>query len=813
MELSFKYGRRRLHKLSVSKFRSDYVPHGRCFYHSAPGTSKPLQFGRELRDGFIKSIRCVNGTNKNLKNPSFTLTMNIDTIFRKSYKRFLRGKKSPFFIEQRLDKTVSEILRMNSYQDVVRQKGLTQNQTDLLRGQLRDLRVKALHTGRIFTITNVSDKPATKEMFASKNGASTSVAAYFADIGQPLQFPELPCVRDEHKHFLPMEKCWVLPNQKVELKKLTADPNVSSIIIKESAVAPDIRMRDILKKSDEISGQNDEFLARMNIERDKQMMRLQGRVLQPPALKFGNKNVQVNQGGWQLRGTRLFDPAVVKSFVVICLDRNMKFEPLKEFIDGLIKKAQDMGMKIPSNYPQIVSIKADEVLSYIDEHKRLNDIKLAICILDSRASSRQRGDIKYHEKDTEVVTQCLNAQTIQKSQRNRGGNDMMFENIVLKLNAKCGGLNNDVVRDNVTTEWFNNRTMFLGMDVNHPPPLSKKEIAMGCVPKKPSVVGAVANAGVHVHAYFMQAKTQDARREAITSANMQEIMRRFLTKFAENKGNLPERIVLYRDGVSESQFAMVEAVFFSGTPISGAANGSLTPLEQKVLLARSSIGEKIQISDNGTILEISFTKTWDVDHDSSSVLNEETLAIKNSFARLRPGYNPKLTVITVQKRHHTRFFREELMSKNTRLHNAKNAEKNIPAGTVVDTGPVGAFQFDFFMASHAGIQGCTKASNYVVLLDENKFSADDLQSLTYALCHVYQRSTKSVSLPAPCYFAHHAATRGKELSEGYLNISDDASSGVSSLSSGSDRRQNLDFDDINKHMTYSDEFGNRALFL
>uniref|UniRef100_A0A915IYV1 Argonaute linker 1 domain-containing protein n=1 Tax=Romanomermis culicivorax TaxID=13658 RepID=A0A915IYV1_ROMCU len=78
MKLSFKYGRITLHKFSVSKFRSDYVPHGRCFYHSAPGTSKPLQFGRELKDGFIKSIRCVNGTNKNLKNPSFTLTMNID---------------------------------------------------------------------------------------------------------------------------------------------------------------------------------------------------------------------------------------------------------------------------------------------------------------------------------------------------------------------------------------------------------------------------------------------------------------------------------------------------------------------------------------------------------------------------------------------------------------------------------------------------------------------------------------------------------------------------------------------------------------
>jgi hypothetical protein len=31
------------------------------------------------------------------------------------------------------------------------------------------------------------------------------------------------------------------------------------------------------------------------------------------------------------------------------------------------------------------------------------------------------------------------------------------------------------------------------------------------------------------------------------------------------------------------------------------------------------------------------------------------------------------------------------------------------------------------------------------------FSADGLQSLSFALCHVYARSTRSVSIPAPVY--------------------------------------------------------------
>jgi eukaryotic translation initiation factor 2C len=38
-----------------------------------------------------------------------------------------------------------------------------------------------------------------------------------------------------------------------------------------------------------------------------------------------------------------------------------------------------------------------------------------------------------------------------------------------------------------------------------------------------------------------------------------------------------------------------------------------------------------------------------------------------------------------------------------------------------------------------------------IIFQENNFSADALQSLSFALCHVYARSTRSVSIPAPVY--------------------------------------------------------------
>ena len=60
-------------------------------------------------------------------------------------------------------------------------------------------------------------------------------------------------------------------------------------------------------------------------------------------------------------------------------------------------------------------------------------------------------------------------------------------------------------------------------------------------------------------------------------------------------------------------------------------------------------------------------------------------------------------------------------------------------------------EFDFYLQSHAGLLGTSRPAHYNVLYDENNFKPDDLQSIAFALCHVYARSTRSVSIPAPVY--------------------------------------------------------------
>ena len=59
------------------------------------------------------------------------------------------------------------------------------------------------------------------------------------------------------------------------------------------------------------------------------------------------------------------------------------------------------------------------------------------------------------------------------------------------------------------------------------------------------------------------------------------------------------------------------------------------------------------------------------------------------------------------------------------------------------------------------LQGTTRPTGYHLLFDDNKLSSDELQKLSFYLCHLYTRCERSVSYPAPTYYAHLAAFRAR----------------------------------------------------
>ncbi|TFK75842.1 argonaute-like protein [Pluteus cervinus] len=133
------------------------------------------------------------------------------------------------------------------------------------------------------------------------------------------------------------------------------------------------------------------------------------------------------------------------------------------------------------------------------------------------------------------------------------------------------------------------------------------------------------------------------------------------------------------------------------------------------------------------------------------VLDKELASLKEACREL--NIDAKITFVVVGKRHHIRFFPV----------NPKDADRsgNCPAGTVIDREITHPTEFDFYLQSHGGLLGTSKPAHYSVLHDENNFSSDAIQRVSFNLCHVYARSTRSVSIPAPVYYADIVCSRAK----------------------------------------------------
>ncbi|XP_076547410.1 argonaute 2 isoform X2 [Osmia lignaria lignaria] len=142
------------------------------------------------------------------------------------------------------------------------------------------------------------------------------------------------------------------------------------------------------------------------------------------------------------------------------------------------------------------------------------------------------------------------------------------------------------------------------------------------------------------------------------------------------------------------------------------------------------------------------------------VMHFELSAIKRAIAKLEGSTEHKIpiTFLVVQKRHHIRLFPTD--------NNCDQKNFNVLAGTIVDTEITHPTQVDFYLVSHASIQGTARPTKYRCICNENDLSEDEIEQLTYYLCHMFARCTRSVSYPAPTYYAHLAAARARALIHG-----------------------------------------------
>ena len=138
-----------------------------------------------------------------------------------------------------------------------------------------------------------------------------------------------------------------------------------------------------------------------------------------------------------------------------------------------------------------------------------------------------------------------------------------------------------------------------------------------------------------------------------------------------------------------------------------------------------------------------------------AVLRDELPQIREAVAL--QGFTEdavKIAVVICTKGHNTRLVAQE---------GPTGEMMNVCSGLVVDSVITSPNLNEFYLNSHAAIQGTSKPCRYTLLYDQVGFKMAELQLLTYWTTFLYSRCDRAVSYATPAYYAHWASKRGKDL--------------------------------------------------
>lgn len=592
----------------------------------------------------------------------------------------------------------------------VRLRPLSDADSVKVKKALRGVKVEVTHRGNVrrkYRISGLSSQPTRELIFpVDEQMNMKSVIEYFQEVyGYTIQYPHLPCLQvgnQKKVNYLPMEACKIVQGQRYT-RRLN-EKQIASLL-KVTCRRPSEQEADILQTVHQNGYNQDPHAQEFGICIDEKLATVEARVLPAPWLKYndtGKEKQHLPQlGQWNMINKKVINGSTVNYWACINFSRSVQESAARGFCRQLVQMCQVSGMEFnPEPVIPIYSARPEQV-------------KKALRHVYNASANKLEG------KELELVIAILpdNNGSLYGDLKRICETDLglisqccltkyvlkvsrqYLANLSLKINVKMGG-RNTVLLDALSLRIpmvSDIPTIIFGADVTHP---ERGEDS------SPSIAAVVA------------------------SQDWPEV-----TKYAGMVSAQAHRQEIIQDLFKTWQ-----------DPQSGTVNGGM--IRELLLAFKRATGQKP--------LRIIFYRDGVSDGQFYHVLLYELDAIRKACASLEPGYQPPVTFVVVQKRNHTRLFPNN--------HNDKKSTDksgNILPGTVVDSKICHPTDFDFYLCSHAGIQGTSRPAHYHVLWDENNFTADEIQSLTNNLCYTYARCTRSVSVVPPAYYAHLAAYRAR----------------------------------------------------
>ncbi|KAH9850924.1 Piwi-domain-containing protein [Lenzites betulinus] len=374
----------------------------------------------------------------------------------------------------------------------------------------------------------------------------------------------------KHAVFLPAEICEIVRGQAYRGK---LDGQQTSSMIRYACNAPDVNGNAIVNEGFEklgLRGGAASTLGSFGVTVSPQMTVVPSRVLPSPGISYSVGNPRIQNASWNIVNIKLQAGGTIGSWAVLLVqDGRTGIEFAGEddpqlilFLRTFLAKCNSSGIVGADKPPKILSVQLPPSQGDENRAAALDKIRLTFRNNLNRSAKPSfvlvllSGIDKYIYPGIKKMCDIdLGLQTVHmllpKARESGNRQDQYFSNVVLKVNAKLGGMNH--LLDSSSMKWLTEKkTMIMGIDVTHPGPKS--------LPGSPSIAAVVAS----IDDNFVQFPASMTLQKPDWNKESKEMVEKLtqmtierLQVYQKKNKRLPDRVFVYRDGVSEGQYHLV----------------------------------------------------------------------------------------------------------------------------------------------------------------------------------------------------------------------------------------------------------------
>jgi len=265
-------------------------------------------------------------------------------------------------------------------------------------------------------------------------------------------------------------------------------------------------------------------------------VKLEGRLLNPEKLIAG-KNFQFtvnSKADWgkEITNNHMLTAVDLKKWSVVYVQKNEAV--VQNFVSLMIKLSPKMGMKVAQ--PELSQLANDRTETYL---KAIRDnvnpsMQLVVAIMPTPRDDRYSAVKKLCCVETPVASQVINFKTISNEKKVSS----VVQKVALQINCKLGG---ELWGCSIPPKIGS--MMVLGVDVYHD--ISRRGS---------SIAGVVSSTNMSMSRWYSSTCFQQPGQEIIDSLKIAFI--KALKKFYEVNHIWPDKVLVFRDGVGDSQLSM-----------------------------------------------------------------------------------------------------------------------------------------------------------------------------------------------------------------------------------------------------------------